>query len=386
MHSQLVIGLLTDVILFHIAASIFFYIFSKLSLGIDYRVQLNIAAFFALSCLAVVFFSFQSIADKPIGIFISNASWFLSFLMLYCAMYLRKHGELPSNILKIAMFLLIVCVLVLKIGVFYYWFPSLLARELVFNLFACGFLFAIARQISIQGTHVTFGEAIAKVCIGLCMLIFVIGLTDLMVFDDLNQYVLTTLISQNLSAFILAGGLITLTLADLANKYYRSSIYDELTGVFNRRFFYEAIKSQISGSQRYKHSCSVILCDIDHFKRINDRYGHDAGDKMLVAFSALLQKQIRQSDVFARLGGEEFVFFLPETNAEAVFEIALRLQQCVRELVLDYSGMELRITASFGVSTLLEGQTVDELIKNADDALYRAKEGGRNLVVAAASP
>jgi diguanylate cyclase (GGDEF)-like protein len=164
------------------------------------------------------------------------------------------------------------------------------------------------------------------------------------------------------------------------------AITDELTGLVNRRRFLDALRSEISRGQRLGGRLSVVLADLDDFKLVNDRFGHHAGDEVLLAFADLLRFHGRDVDVAARLGGEEFAILLPETGIEGASAGAERLRESLAEMRIRLGkGVEVTMTASFGVAELVDGQSVDGLLRAADTALYRAKEEGKNRVEVAAS-
>ncbi len=159
--------------------------------------------------------------------------------------------------------------------------------------------------------------------------------------------------------------------------------YDTLTGLPNRRFFYEHANLLFENAKRYKTPISLLVMDIDHFKKINDTYGHDAGDLVLKNFADIVRKNIRQSDLPARFGGEEFVLLLPNTTLSQAKAVAERIRKAFENSVVIYRGQEVRTTLSGGLAEFREGmENIDELIRLADMALYRAKELDRNRIEA----
>jgi diguanylate cyclase (GGDEF)-like protein len=157
---------------------------------------------------------------------------------------------------------------------------------------------------------------------------------------------------------------------------------DPLTGIYNRRAFYELAEKELIRKQRYGNSITLLMMDIDHFKRVNDSYGHLAGDHVLIAFAALCQRSLRSFDLVARYGGEEFIVFLPRTDLQNGISIAERLRKALAQTEFDFEGIAISITISIGVVNLDAGEsaTLPELIDRADQALYHAKQIGRNQV------
>ena len=153
---------------------------------------------------------------------------------------------------------------------------------------------------------------------------------------------------------------------------------DSLSGVANRRKFDETLVAEVARSLRYARPLSLILADIDGFKRINDTHGHAAGDEVLRAFAQLLDENARSSDLVARYGGEEFAVLMPETAAEDALELAERLRRAIEKSTFAAAGS---VTCSFGVASLLPEGTAAELVEAADRALYQAKQEGRNRAV-----
>lgn len=160
--------------------------------------------------------------------------------------------------------------------------------------------------------------------------------------------------------------------ADLLEK--KANI-DNLTKVMSRQKFEELYRLELQRSQRYINSLSLLFFDIDYFKNINDTYGHDMGDKALTAFANIIQTNIREYDIFARWGGEEFILMLPQTDLGAAFKIAEKLRKKVEEHDFGIMG---QITCSIGISMLKKNDDEKSLIKRADKALYKAKKSGRN--------
>ena len=172
--------------------------------------------------------------------------------------------------------------------------------------------------------------------------------------------------------------------AERTSELTRIATTDSLTGIANRRHFIERARHELDRATRYRQPLAILLLDIDHFKQVNDSFGHPAGDKLLQVVAQACQSSARHVDLAGRLGGEEFALLMPETGAIAAHLAAERLRRAIAAIAPAQSGVLRQITASFGVATLAAGDTsLDTLLARADAALYRAKNGGRNRVEAA---
>jgi len=155
---------------------------------------------------------------------------------------------------------------------------------------------------------------------------------------------------------------------------------DELTGIPNRRKFNSRLKLEFERAFRYERPLSLLIFDIDHFKRVNDTFGHDAGDEVLIGFTKCCHAELRESDLLARIGGEEFAVILPETPADGALDLAERIRARVEVNEFIVESKVLRITSSCGIASLTSSsfKHSDNLLKAADEALYNAKRTGRN--------
>ncbi len=170
---------------------------------------------------------------------------------------------------------------------------------------------------------------------------------------------------------------------ELENKLTEMAETDPLTGAYNRRVFLRFFKKEFARFKRYKTPLSVLLMDIDHFKQFNDTHGHDVGDLVLKELVNTCLPMLRESDLFARFGGEEFIVLLPNTAIDGARSFAERLREEIqhRGLDLESNGNTLSFQVSIGVSVAVaEDKTIDDPIKRADTALYTAKNEGRNCV------
>jgi diguanylate cyclase (GGDEF)-like protein/PAS domain S-box-containing protein len=197
--------------------------------------------------------------------------------------------------------------------------------------------------------------------------------------DEKDHYINSRKRLIKITADNLALSLVSLKLREALQS---QSIRDPLTHLFNRRHMEESLEREIHRCARAKSGLGIIMSDADHFKSINDKFGHDIGDFVLIEYAKLLKKSVRNSDIVCRYGGKEFII-MPDANKDAVFARAEKMCAQIREMKLIHEGMPLpELTASFGVS-YADGVEVDrsELIRAADLALYKAKDGGKNQVV-----
>jgi len=172
---------------------------------------------------------------------------------------------------------------------------------------------------------------------------------------------------------------------ELEQSILRLASTDYLTGLLNRRAFLERMTREMNRCQREKSQLGIIIMDIDHFKQVNDEYGHQVGDVVLQELSATLANSCRVYDFLGRYGGEEFIICLPGADKWNTYQIAERMRASIesQKICLEDNMTEVNVTASFGVASMLPDQnrSSDDLIKQADDALYQAKREGRNRVI-----
>jgi len=161
-------------------------------------------------------------------------------------------------------------------------------------------------------------------------------------------------------------------------KFY--SERDSLTNVFNRRIFLTLLEKSLRNMKRNKTSMALVSIDLDHFKNINDTYGHIAGDDVLKHFVKVAQECLRLEDIFGRLGGEEFSIFLPNTNQKNAAIVAERIRTACESTSVTYGNMEIKFTASIGLAIADEYHDMNTLMDHADKAMYQAKETGRNKI------
>ncbi|MBN2656400.1 MAG: GGDEF domain-containing protein [Spirochaetales bacterium] len=166
------------------------------------------------------------------------------------------------------------------------------------------------------------------------------------------------------------------------NIHYEHSVKDSKTGLYNHNFFVSRVNEELARCRRFRHSSSLIVMDIDHFKNFNDTYGHLAGDEVIIRLAETLKHTVREEDILSRFGGEEFTVLLPETGREKAIVAGERIRRAVEKMLVDWEGKSLNVTVSIGISTYdwVEKLSEKTLIERADEALYKSKKNGRNQV------
>lgn len=167
---------------------------------------------------------------------------------------------------------------------------------------------------------------------------------------------------------------------ELRKDLIQNALFDQLTGVANRRHFFQVAEEEFERFSRYNRTFSLLMLDLDHFKEVNDKYGHPVGDKVLKELADTILRSKRDNDLFGRLGGEEFALLLPETNLSGATEIAVRLRRACHMLGVP-GHMEIRVTVSIGVTQVRSEDTgFDDVLSRVDETLYQAKNNGRDRV------
>jgi diguanylate cyclase (GGDEF)-like protein len=235
---------------------------------------------------------------------------------------------------------------------------------------------------------------------GLICTAIILGFTAVLMYGMANDRVQTTFLTDNMSTFSFRfiSAMVLIATFALLQEYDRSRVVknlllsreqmrrlastDELTGLANRRTMAEQLRQQERRCNEQHEQYSVILCDIDRFKRINDIYGHEVGDKVITAVAQVLKDNLREFDTVARWGGEEFLVMLPRTSIDGATQVADKLQEAFNNYHISHENAEIKPTMSFGVASADADIHVDECVRQADRRLYKAKHLGRNCVVA----
>ncbi len=331
--------------------------------------------------LSLGFVGYISRAFIPMWISISIGN-FMTLLTAYafrsallwrrgCRIHIYRDPIALSNLILLT---------VINTVVFYWLLDAFHYRITIILTNVCIVLFGARKYVVINPQHITQGEKQTRAGLLLAGIIVLFVLIAAPFFQDPWYY--STYLFTLCSSFtmLLLGVALNLVLSDIIETHYQNSITDTLTGLYNRRYFMTQFLIAMNQSRRYHNPISVLMCDIDHFKNINDQYGHDNGDLALQSFSEMLKTSVRDVDVVARYGGEEFIVLMPRTPMEDAQQIAERLRVNTERLLIASKKKVFGFTISIGLSSGEGDSDIKDYISLADDALYRAKNNGRNRV------
>ncbi|MDX1398364.1 MAG: GGDEF domain-containing protein [Oceanospirillum sp.] len=228
--------------------------------------------------------------------------------------------------------------------------------------------------------HCVFPLTLKEGCLLAIFTIFTLSLDEVV---QRQVFTLTSLNNLWLLAVIMSIAIwAQLSQLHMQLKLFEQATTDALTGLLTRRSFMSQAEAELSRAERYDRTLTMALLDLDHFKAVNDTYGHQAGDKVLIAFARLLKDALRTTDIIGRFGGEEFIIVLPETSLQEAGHVIQRVLDSCRDNSVIHNGKEIRFTASAGLGEVLVD--VQSSIHYVDEALYRAKNEGRDRLSLAA--
>lgn len=318
--------------------------------------------------------------DTGLNALLSGSLYTLA-VILACEGILLRSGRCLGLIADLAFFLAIVSLL----AVFFYIEPSLIARVYVQN-FGYGLLFLItAWRVRSLAAGRYADRALFWILLVFAVQFFprtvlTIGISAPVGASAFGESTFWQVLQLSLAVLgaSLGFAILSAAIADVIDDLRNERDLDRLTGVLNRRGFEERAALLL----RPYRPVHMVLCDLDHFKRINDTFGHDAGDDVLERFGRLLARTARATDLVGRVGGEEFALLLPDADRAAALNFAERLRRAIMEERFAFGDATLRVTVSVGLAESAPGDTVRKLMKRADRRLYLAKTGGRNRLVA----
>ncbi|MEI8657801.1 MULTISPECIES: GGDEF domain-containing protein [Vibrio] len=327
--------------------------------------------------LGSAFFAMAIRSWVPLGysVLINNALYMsVAYLLLFGTLSWYKK-PIKSWLWKLAV-IHVLAYTAVQYVVYYYWPGTLQLRvQLAFLNFIMVYL--PAYWVCYRHRHQNGrGERMLALSAVVCMVAASFPTIALGITNSPDYYRVAVVVTQNIVCFFLLGSLLSLFLFKQIDWHYERSIRDELTGLYNRRYINERISQSLSNSG----SRGVIaVVDIDHFKKVNDSFGHDVGDNTLIAVSNILKSFMGQQDLIGRYGGEEFVLFLSQSDSESV----KTLLEEIRKAVETKASLMLPnpVTISVGYSEVSNGDTLHSLFSKADSALYMAKRNGRNCII-----
>lgn len=321
---------------------------------------LVIVAFFT-----VLFGVLSDLGINDIGPIHSKVDYVYSFLSLMLVLFLRR---LKKNYKTTANLLLIFSLITFTSALIFVpqdefrmiWFYLLVFVAYMINGTLSGMLFTIASIVVILTAYFFLELELSQTAIMSSVLGLIIGsLLSRIYTNKITDYE-NSLHEKNVALGILAST-------------------DDLTGIMNKRIFNKVSERYFETAQRDNSSLTLLLLDLDHFKRVNDTYGHQVGDQLLIRFVEVLGPLLRKSDIFARVGGEEFAILLFKTDAEGAFTLAEKIRKEVERLTINCQGQDVSVTTSIGIAQNIKtDKTFDEIYARSDKALYKAKEQGRN--------
>lgn len=281
-------------------------------------------------------------------------------------------------------------ILTIGTGIILLWISSFYPDDnLVYVLYDAGFVLYITAVFTVFGNHFISALLVVSI-IDICIGFIFYNQLEFVPLLFLQSLFFSTILLSGFGAYITEYNQRKLFLEHLyskkmeervqqyIHKLEKLSVTDKLTGLYNRVKLERELKRVMSEFQRYQTPCSVILLDIDHFKAVNDTYGHLEGDNVLIKVAQILQKHSRKTDIAGRWGGEEFLIVTPNTTLKQAAVLAEKLRYKIEETSFGAVGHK---TVSIGVSTFAANLTTNEIIDKADQALYKAKNSGRNRVV-----
>ncbi|RAS59635.1 diguanylate cyclase (GGDEF)-like protein [Vibrio diazotrophicus] len=327
--------------------------------------------------LGSAFFAMAIRSWVPLGysVLINNALYMsVAYLLLFGTLSWYKKS-IKSWLWKLAVSHVLTYTII-QFVIYYNWTGTLQFRvQLAFFNFILVYLAAC--WVCYKNRHLNGrGERMLALSAVVCMVAASFPTIALGITNSPDYYRVAVVVTQNIVCFFLLGSLLSLFLFKQIDWHYERSIRDELTGLYNRRYINERISQSLSSTG----SRGVIaVVDIDHFKKVNDSFGHDVGDNTLIAVSNILKSFMGQQDLIGRYGGEEFVLFLSQSDSESV----KTLLEEIRKAVETKASLMLPnpVTISVGYSEVSNGDTLHSLFSKADSALYMAKRNGRNCII-----
>lgn len=338
----------------------------------------------ALAVLSLLSFSASEILPPGVYVMVSNAAWVCATSLVYVGV--RQFFGLRPQIGRMT-YISLVCLI--GFAVMLYGEDALAGRMLLYSSFTCLVMAATGQVVYLQRKRITTRGvtlylmlAIGGVGLlhGMRVVVYGTGLVQPVSMLQPSAWGLFFIVCGSVTVPALFLALLLMVQTRLSEQMQAALTFDSLTHVYSRRSILDELDRELQRCERSGGQLAVLVLDIDHFKSINDRYGHAAGDTALRHYAQVVQNAVRSSDRFGRLGGEEFVLLMVDSDPACAVVQAQRVCDALRDTPLYLQGGEVPMTTSGGLATYQSGDSADVILARADVALYRAKEEGRDRV------
>lgn len=374
-----VVAYLITVILLNSAAAAFFYALKRNAHPGYSEFPSQFYWYFLIVAASYVAAALLPVVSQPLSTLVGNSLVIMAYYVLLAGLALRLGRT--RQLSRISICALSNIILYLSFEILTRWVVTwntggLFSRT--FTLLNLMVLVVVSYRYVIRNPdNPLIGERVMRVSLIIHLMLASMTIALALLYVDIFIYMTFIMGILLLNTLLMSGSLLMMQLSDQIEINYSLSIEDPLTGLHNRRYFYQRLSEEVDRHRRHKRPMSLIIADLDFFKSINDTYGHQKGDEILCHFAQLLTDEKRSSDIVARFGGEEFIIFLPETAEGDACDWAERILSRTRQITVNEGN---RLTVSLGVATAsgVIPDAVESLMKRADDALFQAKQLGRD--------
>jgi len=370
------------IIILSLTAAIFFYTDPVRKVHKYKRSMNDFSAFFLLSAIVFSGYVFSEQEHNLFAIFFTNLLALSSFIALKQGFIQRKTRRKIMLFFQYRYLFGLVVVPFTNTALTFY-FPN----DSIFNslILLPGIIFIVLstiKYVAVEDHKESYGEKSTILALYMTVLFITLLLISMFFMENKDIQLSVMTITYAGVLVILMAAIQTMFLSDFADKYKLESNTDFLTGLYNRRYFIKTVQKYIKLSQRNNKIGTIIMIDIDDFKFINDVFGHDVGDEVLKEVSNTIQQTVRETDVVARLGGEEFCIYLAESYRAGAKLLAERLREKTEQLIVESEICDVKVTLSFGLCEVdTDSFELMTTLKHADRALYHAKNNGKNQVI-----
>lgn len=316
--------------------------------------------------------------DVGLSFYLSHTFGMLAFWFVLCGVSWRRYES--AHLWRRKLFWSHLAVWLT--GGFYLHWEKVFSLEVLIGIgFAWVLVVHLATMISLHRKEsLNPGEKILSGSIVLTVVLSVSDYVILLTTHDIKLHIANLVILSHITNVLLLGAVYSMFLFDKVKKHKSEAERDFLTNIYNRRAFFKVMSGRMEDARLASKMGVMVMCDIDNFKSVNDTHGHEVGDVVIKHMADIIASNLRAGDVYARMGGEEFAFYLKDTDLESAVSVVERIRSQIENSSVHYGQLELHYTASFGVSELTRISTLDLILQQADKALYESKSQGRNCV------